>query len=176
LTIFRGQAVPVAHVVRPSGRGGRVALTWRSNDPDSAQRLISRWCGCSSHRGIAVRTAPIDGEGDTYLTTTVCAAGIARLVIKLLDVAANGVDDPEFRISLGDLELRYARALIDPFTAARPRPSYSFGPRLIGGIADCQICGRPLNDEESVARGIGPVCFKRLSFAGVAAASVSANS
>lgn len=47
---------------------------------------------------------------------------------------------------------------IDPASALSVEQAASFG-KLYGV---CGICGRPLTDEESIDRGIGPVCIERI--------------
>ncbi len=163
--ILRGLATPLIRVRRLPGRLGRPALTWRISEHDSATQFMPRWCGCSRHRGVAVHTKPVPGQSLTFITTSRCAAGLARSVLKILDVVTDSIEDVTIRVATGDLELRYATALIQPASissrSSPHQPLHSFGPRMIGGIADCRVCGRPLNNEESVARGMGPVCFER---------------
>lgn len=55
----------------------------------------------------------------------------------------------------GQIELELSLILANPGEAMR-----AYG-RLVG---KCGACGRHLEDEESVARGIGPICAERLGY------------
>lgn len=54
---------------------------------------------------------------------------------------------------VGDIEAELAAILADPFAALR---------RYAELTNHCGVCNRPLEDAESVARGIGPVCARKL--------------
>jgi hypothetical protein len=61
----------------------------------------------------------------------------------------------------GESEYRGAIGLELALICADPAQSMAAYGKLVG---KCGACGRPLEDKESVERGIGPVCAKKLGF------------